>query len=61
MVSLNDLMTESEKLKFQLLQEKMLEAPSYLNAWYFKVRANWVLNRAERRIVREGKEKLKCN
>lgn len=59
MATLSDLMKESEKLKFRLLQQKMLQAPSYLNAWYFKQRADWVLYRAERRIMREGKTKLK--
>lgn len=61
MVSLRERMTESEKLKFQLLQQKMLEAPSYLNALYFKLRADWVLYRAEHRIVRDSKARLKCN
>lgn len=57
MATLNELMKESEKLKFRLWQQKMLEAPSYLNAWYYKKRADWVLSQAERRIMREAKTK----
>lgn len=59
MTTLSELMKESEKLKFRLWQQKMVEASSYLNAWYYKQRADWVLYRAERRIVREGKTKLR--
>lgn len=50
MATLRDLMTETEKLKLKLFQERMLSAPSYPSAYYFKLRADFVLYRAERRI-----------
>jgi len=59
MATLASLMKESEKLKFQRLQEKMLEAPKYLTSLSFKLRADGVLYLAERRIRREAKERRK--
>lgn len=57
MTTLSDLMKGSEKLKFRLLQQQMMEAPTYLSSFYFKLRADGVLYRAERRINREAKKK----
>lgn len=55
MATLSELMRESEKLEFRLLQQRMMEAPTYLTSLYFKLRADAVLYRAERRIKREAK------
>lgn len=59
MATLSELMKGSEKLKFRLLQQRMMEAPTYLTSMYFKLRADRVLNRADRRIRREAKERQK--
>lgn len=59
MATLSELMKGSEKLKFRLLQQRMMEAPTYLTSLYLKLRADRVLNRAERRIRREAKERQK--
>lgn len=58
MAMLSDL-KGSEELKFRLLQQRMMEAPTYLTSLYFKLRADGVLYRAERRIKREAKKKQK--
>ncbi|PKH10558.1 hypothetical protein [Planomicrobium sp. MB-3u-38] len=54
MVTLSELMRESEKLEFRLLQQRMMEAPTFLTSLYFKLRADGVLRQAERRIRREA-------
>lgn len=56
---MSDRMKGSEKLKFRLLQQRMMEEPTYLTSLYFKLRADRVLNRAERRIRREAKARQK--
>lgn len=56
---MSDLMKGSEKLKFRLLQQQMMEGPTYLTSLYFKLRADRVQNRAERRICREAKARQK--
>ena len=61
MATLSDLMKGSEKLKFRILQQQMMEAPTYLTSLYFKLRADGVLYRAERRITREAKKKRNLN
>ena len=58
---MSDLMKGSEKLKFRLLQQQMMEAPTYLTSLYFKLRADGVLYRAARRIKREAKQRQKIN
>lgn len=59
MPTLSELMKGSEKLKFKILQQRMMEAPTYLTSLYFKLRADAVLRRAERRIRREAKGRQK--
>lgn len=59
MATLSALMKESERLKFGVLQQQMMEAPTYLTSLYFKLREDRVLNRAERRIRQEAKERQK--
>lgn len=59
MATLSELMKGSEKLKFRLLQQRMMEASTYLTSLYFKLRADGVLHRAERRIQREAKGRHK--
>lgn len=55
MLLLKDLMKESEKLEYHLFQGKMMEASGYFSSLYFKLRTDWVLYRAKRRILREEK------
>lgn len=55
MAVLKELMTDTEKTKYDILRRKMLEAPTYLTTCYFSWRTKRVLKQAKRRVLESKK------
>lgn len=53
MTTLKESMNEAEKMKYESFRQRMLDAPTYAEIFFFGWRAKRILKQSKRRILNE--------